>query len=133
MQTRDHSSRQCAVLYNCADMFCLNEHPDQSKIYYIQAGKQAKSNEEYEALLRRSQEVDNPNAARKTYEKTPKMSKASKVDREQGLQEEIVEEKNNTTQGSNNSHVNSSINNLKWPKDVVDNRHSLNPKDDDSD
>ena len=82
MQTRDHSSRNCAVLYNCADMFCLNEHPDQSKIYYIQAGKQAKSNEEYEALLRRSQEVDNPNATHKTYDKTPKMSKASKVDKE---------------------------------------------------
>ena len=84
MQTRDHTDRSCAVLHNCADMFCLNEHPDQSKIYFIQAGKHAKNNEEYEALLRRSQEVDNPNATRKTYEKTPKMSKASKVDKELG-------------------------------------------------
>ena len=113
-------------------MFCLNEHPDQSKIYYIQAGKQAKSNEEYEALLRRSQEVDNPNATHKTYDKTPKMSKASKVDREQGYQDEIVEEVH-TSQRSNYSQKNNSNNKNNWASGVVDLSHSLNPKNDDSD
>ena len=101
MQTRDHSYRKCPVLHNCADMCCLSEHPDQSKIYDIQAKKQAKTIEEYEALLRRSQEVDNPNASHKTYEKTPKISKASKVDREQQEhQAEIVEEGRNSTVGN---------------------------------
>lgn len=40
MQTRDHSQRSLTCLHNWTDMCCLSEHPDQAKIYQIQASKQ---------------------------------------------------------------------------------------------
>jgi len=35
MMTRDHTDRKCSCLFNCADMWCLKEHPDQAKIFQI--------------------------------------------------------------------------------------------------
>ena len=35
MQTRDHSERSLTCLHNCADMWCLTQHPDQNKIFHI--------------------------------------------------------------------------------------------------
>lgn len=35
MHTRDHAHKACSWAFNCWDMCCLNEQPDQNKIYQI--------------------------------------------------------------------------------------------------
>ena len=35
MQTRDNSHHSCPCLYNCKDMFCMRNSPDQNKIFNI--------------------------------------------------------------------------------------------------
>ena len=50
MQTRDHNERSCPVFHNCLDMWCMKEHPDQAKIFYIQSSKHSQP-EELQGML----------------------------------------------------------------------------------
>lgn len=114
MQTRDHQGRSCTTIRNCGDMCCLRSHPDQFKIYQIQAGKHGRGAEEQNMLL----PLKDDDSSRKSYDKTPK-PRQSKVD------DEIFEEnrENNKSLHSINSAPKQSEKSSKYQ---VDSRHSLN-------
>jgi hypothetical protein len=58
-------------------MWCMNEQPDQSKIFKIQSSKINQTTEETVLLLGNRNDDDTP---KKTYNKTPKPRKQSKID-----------------------------------------------------